>query len=221
MQSTAVGIFPTVDRAEAAYRELLDAGIDRGDISVMAREELRRGELVDAERREPGGSGAGVGMGAGAAVGGLGGLLVGLGLLAIPGVGPVLAAGPIAAALAGAGLGAVGGAFVGALADLGMSDDEAQQFAEAVRRGGILLAARVDEGALDRAVEIMERNGAIDVAEKVKEWRGKGWSRFEHATAPYGADELAREREGLAGPPLARGARCVYVYRVTERRRIA
>jgi len=63
MQSTAVGIFPTVDRAEAAYRELLDAGIDRGDISVMAREELHRGELVDAERREPGGSGAGVGMG--------------------------------------------------------------------------------------------------------------------------------------------------------------
>jgi hypothetical protein len=87
-----------------------------------------------------------------------------------------------------------------------MSDAEAQQFAEAVRRGGILLSARVDEGTLDRAVEIMERNGAIDVAEKVKEWR---------------SNELAREREGLAAPPRARGARCVYVYRVTERRRIA
>lgn len=221
MRSTVVGVFPSVDRAEAAYRELIDAGIAPDEISVMARDEIRSGELVDADRREPGGSGAAVGMGAGAALGGLGGLLVGLGLLTIPGIGPVLAAGPLAAALAGAGFGAVGGALVGALVDLGVSEDEAQQFAEAVRRGGILLAARVDDEGIDRAVESMERHGAIDVAEKVKDWRGRGWSRFDDAAAPYGADELAQERQGLTAAPRARGTRVVYVYRVGERRRIA
>jgi uncharacterized membrane protein len=221
MQSTVVGVFPSVDRAEAAYRDLLAAGITRDDISVMAREAIERGELVDAERREPGGSSAAVGMGAGAALGGLGGLLVGLGLLTIPGIGPVLAAGPLASALAGAGLGAVGGAFVGALVDLGIPEDEAEQLAEAVRRGGILLAARVDDETIDRVVEIMEHHGALDVAERVKEWRGAGWSRFDHAAEPYEADELERERRRLGAGQRGPGGRYVRVYRVEVRRRIA
>ena len=217
MRSTVVAIFPAVENAEAAYRELLEAGIGREDISVMAREAIRGGELIDADRREPGGSSAAVGMGAGAALGGLGGLLVGLGLLTIPGIGPVLAAGPIASALAGAGLGAVGGAAVGALVDLGMSEDEAQGFSEAIRRGGILLAARVNDDTIDRATDIMERHGAIDVAERVQDWRRAGWSRFDHAGEPYGDDELAQERSRLAGAARVR----VYVFRVEERRRIA
>jgi hypothetical protein len=217
MRSTVVAIFPAVENAETAYRELLDAGVAGEDVSVMAREAIRGGELVDADRREPGGSSAAVGMGAGAALGGLGGLLVGLGLLTIPGIGPVLAAGPIATALAGAGLGAVGGAFVGALVDLGMSEHEAQQFSEAIRRGGILLAARVNDDTIDRATEIMEQHGAIDVAERVQDWRRAGWSRFDQAGEPYGDDALAQERARLAGAPRVR----VYVFRVEERRRIA
>lgn len=219
MHSTVVGIFSDVARAEAALRELLDAGFSRDAIGVMGREELGRGELVDAGRREPGGSSAAAGMATGAALGGLGGLLVGLGLLTIPGIGPVLAAGPIATALAGAGLGAVGGALVGALVDLGVPEDEAQEMAEAVRRGAILLTVRVDDDSIDRAVEILERNGAIDVAEQVARWRRGGWSGFDQGGPPYQASDLERERQALAAPPGVRAR--VRVYRVEVRRRIA
>jgi uncharacterized membrane protein len=219
MRSTVVGVFPSVAAAESALREMLRAGLDREDISVMGRQDLA-GQLVDTERREPGGSSAGVGMAAGAAAGGLGGLLVGLGLLTIPGIGPVLAAGPIASAIAGAGLGAVGGALIGAMVDLGIPDDEAQELAEAVRRGGILLAARADDGTIDRVVDIMEDHGALDVAEEVDRWRRSGWSRFDQAGAPYEGREWQ-----APGRPRSAGERdrprVVRVYRVDVRRRIA
>jgi hypothetical protein len=194
MQSIVLGVFPNVARAEAAFRALRPAGVDRDDVSVVTRQDLASSDLVDAERREPGGSSAGVGMATGAALGGAGGLLAGLGLLAVPGVGPVLAAGPIAAALAGAGLGAVGGALIGALVDLGVPEDQAPQLAEAVGRGGVLLATRVDGESIDRVVDVMEEHGALDVAEDVS-----------------GAREVA-------GP---RGRGRVRVYRIEIRRRIA
>lgn len=218
MQSTVVGVFPSVASAESAYRALLGAGLDRQDVSVMARQDLGRSDLVDAERREPGGSSAGVGMATGAAVGGLGGLLVGLGMLTIPGIGPVLAAGPIATAIAGAGLGAVGGALVGALIDLGVPEDQAEELAEAVRRGGILLAARADDSSIDRVVDLMEDHGALDVAEEVDRWRRAGWSRFDQGAGPY----QGRDLEGPAQPrPGTRDRRAARVYRVQVRRRIA
>jgi uncharacterized membrane protein len=168
MQSAVVGVFHDARSAEAALREMLEADFSVGDISVIGRDEITRGKFVDAERREPGGSTAAVGMATGAVAGGLGGLLVGLGLLTIPGIGPVLAAGPLASAIAGAGLGAVGGALVGALVDLGVPEDEAPELAEAVRRGAILLAVRASDDMIDRAVGIMERSGAMDVAENVE-----------------------------------------------------
>jgi hypothetical protein len=219
MRSTVVGVFPSVASAESAFRDMLAAGLTREDVSVMARQDLGSSELVDAERREPGGSSAGVGMATGAAVGGLGGLLVGLGLLTIPGIGPVLAAGPLATALAGAGLGAVGGALIGALVDLGVPEDQAQELAEALRRGGILLAARVDDDSIDRVVDLMERHGAVDVAEEVERWRRSGWSRFDQGAPPYPGRDLERERTLSEARP-GRG-RAVRIYRVEVRRRIA
>jgi uncharacterized protein (TIGR02271 family) len=119
------------------------------------------------------------GAGIGAALGGLGGLLVGLGALAIPGIGPVIAAGPIAAALAGAGIGAVTGGIIGALVDLGVPEESAHVYAESVRRGNVLVAAQVADDRVDEASRIMERTGLLDIEHEAQGWRSSGWSRFD------------------------------------------
>jgi len=109
----------------------------------------------------------------------LGGLLVGLGALAIPGIGPVIAAGPIAAALAGAGIGAVTGGIIGALIDLGVPEESAHVYAESVRRGNVLVAAQVGDDRVDEASRIMERTGLLDIEHEAEGWRSSGWSRFD------------------------------------------
>jgi uncharacterized protein (TIGR02271 family) len=166
-------------------QELVDNGFRRDDISLVAQHE---GETI-TERGDDRTSGVAVGAGAGAAVGGLGGLLVGLSALAIPGVGPVLAAGPLATTLAGAGLGAAAGGLLGALTDLGVPEEEAHYYAEGVRRGGALVTVETDDQMADRAAEIMGRFGAIDVDERAGHWRQSGWTRFDPAAGPYRATE--------------------------------
>jgi hypothetical protein len=136
-----------------------------------------------------------VGAGAGALVGSIGGLLVGLGALTIPGIGPILAAGPIAAALAGAGVGAAAGGVIGALADLGIPEDEAQHYAEGIRRGGTLVAVKTDDSASERAMDIMYRHGPIDLEERAAHWRERGWTGWSPSASPYTTEDLRRERE--------------------------
>jgi hypothetical protein len=84
-------------------------------------------------------------------------------VLAIPGIGPVLAAGPLAAGIMGAGLGAAAGGIVGALKSHGVPESHAAAYSSAVKRGGVLVSVHVDEEAVDRAADILDRNGAIDV----------------------------------------------------------
>jgi uncharacterized protein (TIGR02271 family) len=123
------------------------------------------------------------GAGIGAAIGGLGGLLLGLGALAIPGIGPVIAAGPLAAALAGAGIGAVTGGIIGALIDLGVPEESAHMYAESVRRGNALVTAQIADNRVDEATRIMQHAGLIDIEREAAGWRSSGWSRFdENAT---------------------------------------
>lgn len=225
MARIVVGLFETPTQAHNAVDELFRNRFEREEISVLAhpREEAESGpgdEAGASRRRDvPGGSGPATGMGVGAALGGLGGLLVGLGMLAIPGIGPLAAAGPLATALAGAGLGAVGGALVGALVQLGIPEDEAQHYAEGVRRGGTVVAVRTEDEAADRAAEILESHGAVDLAERVARWREEGWERFDPAGAPYGREQLRREAERPgATAPRRPGVRCVRIYVVQTRR---
>jgi uncharacterized protein (TIGR02271 family) len=190
MAKTVIGLFDRMDDARQVVQALIDHGFERDDISLVSRQE---GEYV-TERGDERTSGAAVGAGAGAALGGISGLLVGLGALAIPGIGPVIAAGPLVTTLAGAGLGATAGGIIGALTDLGVPEEEAHYYAEGVRRGGVLVAVDTDDRRADHAAEIMERAGAIDVDERAMQWRQSGWTRFDPDVEPYHtAERLAAE----------------------------
>jgi uncharacterized protein (TIGR02271 family) len=135
----------------------------------------------------------------------LGGLLVGLGALTIPGIGPVLAAGPLAAAvsgLVGAGVGAVAGAaaggLLGALVDMGIPEEQAGIYAEGVRRGGTLVTVETEDRDLDRVRDVMNRHDPVDIDERASQWRSSGWQGFDANAQPYQADQSMARREGSA-----------------------
>ena len=203
MAKQVVGLFHTLREAEAAVHDLRDLGIRNTDISLVGSN--ARGEY-DETGTSAGGTagtgtseadtGAGVGAAGGAVVGGLAGVLVGLGVLAIPGIGPVLAAGPLAAAIGttgaavgagalGAGIGAAAGGLLGALVGAGIPEEDANVYAESVRRGGALVIARVDDMQLDAAMDVMERHDVVDIDERSRELRAGGWSRYDENAGPY------------------------------------
>jgi uncharacterized protein (TIGR02271 family) len=196
MAKTVIGLFDSMSEAREVVQELIHSGFRSDDISIVSRE---NGEYV-TERGEDRTSGAAMGAGAGAAVGGLGGLLVGLSALAIPGVGPVIAAGPLATTLAGAGVGAAAGGILGALTDLGVPEQEAHYYAEGVRRGGALVSVETDDHMAERAAEIMGRYGAVDIDARVKHWREGGWTRFDPNTGPYEARDQRPFVDPNTGP---------------------
>ena len=165
MANTAVfGIYPTYQLAESAVSALKSEGFRATDISVLVPENVGSKDLAHL-RATKAPEGASAGAGSGAVIGGTLGWLVGIGALAIPGIGPLVAAGPIVAALAGAGaVGAIGG-ITGALVGMGIPEYEAKRFEGRVRKGGILLSVHADDASwTDRAKKILVRTGAEDVA---------------------------------------------------------
>jgi uncharacterized protein (TIGR02271 family) len=110
-------------------------------------------------------------------------MLAGLGLLAIPGLGPVIAAGWLVSTLVGAGAGAAAGAVVGSLAgsltEIGVSEADAHAYAEGVRRGGTLVTVRADEVLADRVIAILDDEGTVDLNERSAAWRREGWTGYE------------------------------------------
>jgi hypothetical protein len=122
------------------------------------------------------------------------GLLAGLGLLAIPGLGPVVAAGWLASMAAGAAAGAATGGIIGALTQSGISDEDAHTYAEGVRRGGTLVTARVPDADRARLDAILSQS-SVDIASRRAAWQKAGWNRFDPAAPAYGADEVRRERQ--------------------------
>jgi hypothetical protein len=181
MPKTVIGLMDNIGAAQNVVKDLLASGIDRDDIGFMANEKHAGPARTETTDDSAAASGALAGAGAGAAVGGIAGLALSLATLAIPGIGPILAAGPIAAALTGAGLGAVTGGLIGGLTNLGVPEAEAHYYAEAVRRGGILVSVAADSQAeADSAAEVMRRHGAVDIDERATEWKKQGWTgRFE------------------------------------------
>jgi stress response protein YsnF len=160
-----IGLFNSRSDAESAVHQLVNSGVNRDHISIVSRDsnEDTRNLKTDDDT-----SGAAKGAGIGAALGGVGGLLAGLAGLAIPGIGPILAAGPIAAALGGAlggaGLGAAAGGLIGALTDMGVPEHEARHYEDAVRQGKTLLTVRSeDDAAAERVADILDSCGAIDI----------------------------------------------------------
>ena len=164
-KNTAVfGIYRTREGAERGVDELLANGFRNEDISVLLPENEGTKDFAHKkETKAP--EGTATGATAGAVVGGTLGLLAGVGALAIPGLGPFIAAGPIMGALAGVGTGGVVGGIVGALIGMGIPEYEAKRYEGMVREGGILLSAHCDNSDwVKRGKDILERTGAHDIS---------------------------------------------------------
>ena len=164
-KNTAVfGIFPSLAQAEQGVDALVAAGFRSDDVSVLAPDQKATRELA-AEKNTKAPEGTTTGVVAGGAVGGTLGLLAGIGALAIPGLGPFIAAGPIMAALAGVGAGAAAGGLIGALVGMGIPEYEAKRYEGRVKDGGVLLSVHCDDSEwVGKAKDILKHAGADDIA---------------------------------------------------------
>jgi hypothetical protein len=158
------GIYTTVAAADSATDQLVRSGFPAADVSALLPENLGS-KPVGTEKATKAPEGAAAGAGSGAVLGGTLGLLAGIGALAIPGVGPLIAAGPIMAALAGMGVGGAVGGFTGALIGFGIPEYEAKRYEGRLKKGGILLSVHCDTShEIKRAKEIMKNSGAEDIS---------------------------------------------------------
>ena len=201
-------LYSSYDSAAQAVRDLEAAGVPHSEISLVANNSdswysnggpngngTATAKRVDRDRDgvDDRAEGAGTGAGVGATIGGAAGLLAGLGLLAIPGVGPVVAAGWLVATAAGAAAGGLTGSIVGALTQAGVSDDDAHVYAEGVRRGGTLVTARVADADASRLEAVLDRS-SLRTSELRSSYSQSGWKSFDPAAKPYSADEVRKQR---------------------------
>jgi len=187
---------------------ITDNAVTEDGAGLVARAPDRDRAVDDASR-------AGTGAVTGGAVGGAAGLAASLLGLAIPGIGPIIAAGPIVATLTGVGVGAVAGGLIGGLTDMGVSGRDAEHYAEAVRRGGALVTVRADASRAERAAGIMRAHGAIDIERRAGQWRERGWTGFNEKAQPYTSEDVDRDRDlygetdritGIASGPSTGGS---------------
>lgn len=197
MAKTVVALYDQISEAQDAIRDLEDNGFSREDISLVATDSARE----QASDMDTGGGGDAVntgalgGAGVGAALGGAAGLMVGLGALAIPGIGPILAGGPLVTTLAGAGMGAVAGGLVGALIGLGIPEEDANAYTEGVRRGGTLLTVHTPDDRADLAANVLNRYSPVNVQQRTSGWRQAGWTRFDADAGPFRRYDREADRE--------------------------
>jgi len=191
---TLVALYHDFDDAQNAVDELVRGGVDRNRISLVANNAT--GEYtnyVNSDYDSEDAVTAEQGAAFGAASGGIIGALAGLGPLAIPGIGPVIAAGPLVAALTGGAIGALAGAPTGGLvAGLvkthHMDAEDAELYAEGIRRGDTLLTVQVDDSDVSRTRDILNKYSPSDVHNEASTWRSEGWSRFDESTTPRPED---------------------------------
>lgn len=193
MSKTITQLFDNYSDASNAVTELERLGVPHGDISLVASNADRAHGDHDSVRDD-----VGKGATTGALLGGAGGLLAGLGMLAIPGLGPVVAAGWLVSTAVGAGVGAAAGGaaggLVGALKNAGVDEDDAHVYSEGVRRGGSLVSAKVADKLVREAKAAMEEHRPIDVAARGQSYRESGWTSFDENAPPYTPEEVERER---------------------------
>ncbi|MFA6965644.1 hypothetical protein [Bosea sp. (in: a-proteobacteria)] len=175
MTRTITRSYDSYETAAAVVEQLEVAGIAADDISVVGRDERAKD------------SNAAEGAGIGAGIGGAAGLLAGLGMLAIPGVGPVVAAGWLAATAAGAVAGAAAGGLVGSFTSAGVSEEDAHYHAETVRRGGTVVSVKAADAHAATAEAIMDGATPIDRDTRMAQYREEGWKGFDEKAGPYKA----------------------------------
>jgi hypothetical protein len=233
MKQTVVGLYDNLSDAQNVVRALKDAGFSGSDISLVAHDLGGKygDSLVSEKQGNSAKGGAAAGATTGAVLGGIGGLLVGLGALVIPGIGPVIAAGPLAAgisAVVGAGAGAVAGGvaggLLGGLIGLGIPNEEAQYYAEGVRRGGALVSVTTDDKHAAQAQRVLDMYKPVNLDNRVQAWRQSGWKSYDEKAQPYTNDQIARERTlygnsntatsgtGTVSAPMSSGSTTARVY---------
>jgi hypothetical protein len=165
---TVVGFFSSPRQAEQAITNLLLAGFPREQISMLASDARNKETPAVGPIHEVGEDSE---AGRDAVIGGIAGLVAGVVASAIPGIGPILAIGPLAAAIGGLGIGAAAGGLIGVLKDHGISEQEAEFYAEGVRRGGALVSIHTIEDDVSRAEKVLKESGAEDIQKLAEEWR--------------------------------------------------
>ena len=162
---TAVfGIYGSRVIVESAIDDLISLGFSSDDISVLLSDHRSTKELAH-EKNTKAPEGVTTGAAAGGVLGGTLGLLAGIGTLAVPGLGPLIAAGPLVSALAGAGAGGAVGGLIGAMVGMGIPEYEAKRYEGRLRDGGILLSVHCNDSIeRDRAKDVLKRTGAEDIA---------------------------------------------------------
>ncbi len=204
MSKTITRLFDDYADATAAVRQLEALGLNHDDISIVANNTHGHHATDDGASVNDHGD-VSRGTSTGALLGGAGGLLAGLGLLAIPGLGPIVAAGWLAATAVGAGIGAAGGAatgsLVGALKNAGHTDEEANVYSEGVRRGGTLVSAKVPDGQITQAEAVLDGNRSVDATTREAAYRQSGWTAFDADAPAYTSEEVDRDRASYARTP--------------------
>ena len=193
---TIAHLFDTYETAVQVTRDLEAAGFSHDDVSLVANQSATSPQVADPTNTgAAAGTGAGTGASIGTILGGGAGLLAGIGALAIPGVGPVVAAGWLVAALTGAGVGAGAGGLLGSLTGAGVEEGQAHVYAEGVRRGGTLVTVRADDARSAQAETIMQGFHPVDIAQRGEDYRSTGaWTRFDETRAGLTREELEAER---------------------------
>jgi hypothetical protein len=203
MTRTVTAMFDRYQDAAEAVTRLEAAGIPHSAISIVSNDATHRNRAeadstATRHNDTEADTGAGTGATLGTALGGGAGLLAGLGMLAIPGLGPVVAAGWLASTLVGAGAGAAAGGLLGALAGAGIDDSDAHSYAEAIHRGGTLVTVRTDEAHYARVVDILDDEGTVDMNQRESSWRQEGWG-GRYAGADYGPGTTGAMSTGPVG----------------------
>lgn len=193
-KNTAVfGIYGLYEMLENGINELRDAGFRKEDLSVLLPENLGSKELATRKSTKAP-EGVAAGAGSGAVLGGVLGWLVGAGMLVVPGMAPLMAAGPLVATLAGIGAGGTVGGFTGALIGLGVPEYEAKRYEGRIRRGGILLSVHCDDSKWCRkAKQILKKTGAEHISAS-----GEAAGDFAHGDRPLPESGSAQEIEPVS-----------------------
>jgi hypothetical protein len=188
---TVAAVFLSLNEAGDACIDLEHLGVPQENISLIAgNDSSLHDEYLEKARKASTGTAAAAASDA--SFGGGMGILAMLIALAIPGVGPIVALGPLMTVLAAMGVGAAAGGLIGAFHNMGIAHEQAPLYEEAVRRGAVMVAALVDERLEEEAVAAMKGHGARDVRDEADTWSHSGWSGPAHDPHPYVSDSAKR-----------------------------
>lgn len=205
MTKTLTRVYDDYATAERVVQKLKAAGLGDSHIGIVASNaegwhkpgasDVDPKHDKDRDGKDDRAEGAATGGGMGAIAGGAVGVAAGLGLLAIPGIGPVVAMGWLASLTAGAVAGGATGGIIGALIESGESKENAELYAEALRRGGAIVTAKVADDEQAKYGAIMDVS-AIDMTRRAVVYRDSGWSGYDAAAPVYDAEQVRKERAG-------------------------